>query len=189
MNTPEETPASPAEKNFYGKSKVPWKARILGWLRDLMLLLVVLAGVSWWSSRGLVGRGEPMPEFSLATIDHRVISNETLQGKPTAMVLWAPWCGVCGAESSNVSRLQRWAGERANVVSVAIGYRDYAAVTDFVQKHSVDYPVLLSDGVIEETLNVDRLPTIYFFDAEGRVRFSTSGYTTTLGLLVRMWLS
>ena len=170
-----------------------WRRRLaeftLRIARELAIFAVVLLAVGWWMNRGLVPSGAPMPEFTFATIDHRVVSNEALAGKPTAMVVWAPWCGVCAVESSNVSRLSRWMGDRANVVSVVVGYRDYASVTEFVRKHDVDYPVLLGDEDFEDALNIERLPTIYFFDAEGKVTNRTSGYTPTLSLLVRLWLS
>lgn len=177
------------EKKASTQQRVAWKQRIIGALRDLVILTLIVSVVGWWQNRDLPARGTPMPEFSFATIDHQVVSNESLKGKATMMVVWAPWCGVCKFESPNVSRVHRWMGERANVVSLAIGYRDYASITGFVRDHRVDYPVLVGNEDIEEALKIQRLPTVFFFDEQGEVTFRTSGYTTTLGLLVRLWLS
>lgn len=177
------------EKSAPAQPKALWKQRLIGVLRDTLILTLIVFVVGWWQNRDLPERGTQMPEFSFATIDHQVVTNESLKGKATMMVVWAPWCGVCKFESPNVSRVHRWMGERANVVSLAIGYRDYASITGFVRDHSVDYPVLVGDEDIEEALRVQRLPTVFFFDEQGEVTFRTSGYTTTLGLLIRLWLS
>jgi len=57
-----------------------------------------------------------------------------------------------------------------------------------VRDHGVDYPVLLGDDALLRALRVEAFPTTYFLDAQGRVRRSASGYTTTLGLLARIVL-
>lgn len=182
-------PTSGSEPSPAHSKGARWRSRLVAAMRDLVILMAIVTAIGAWQNRALLSRGSSMPDFSFATTDHQVVSAESLRGKKTMMVVWAPWCGVCKVESPNVSRVHRWMGEGSNVVSLAIGYRDYASVSEFMRARSVDYPVLLGDEEIEDALQIARLPTIYFFDKEGRVTFRTSGYTTTLGLLVRLWLS
>lgn len=160
----------------------PW----LKWLLDGVLLFSVIAGVGLWQTRAHVG-GQ-VPAFSLETLGGGAVSSQTLLGKPTVLAFWAPWCGVCEAESGNVGWVRSLVGDRANVLSVATAYDRRDAVTAYVQRNGVDYPVLLDERGLADALRVTSFPTVYFLDETGRIKGSVVGYTTTAGLLLRtLW--
>jgi hypothetical protein len=74
------------------------------------------------------------------------------------------------------------------VVSIAASFEEVAQVRAYVRDHGVDYPVLLGDDALLRAFHVEVFPTAYFLDARGRVQGSVTGYTTTLGLLARLFL-
>ena len=80
------------------------------------------------------------------------------------------------------------AGHSANVISVASDFADVADVQRFVKAHDADYPVLLGTQETSRSFALEAFSTIYFLDAEGRVKGSAVGYTSTLGLLARLFL-
>jgi peroxiredoxin len=160
----------------------------LRWSVDGLLLLLLFAGVMAWQTRRLPASGTPAPTFTLRTLDGRTVRLEALRGRPVALTFWAPWCGVCKAESANLSALQRRVGGRAHVLSVAVAYDDVAAVRRFAAEQGVDYPVLLGDDALQSAYRVDSFPTTLFLSADGRVRRAAVGYTTQVGLLWRLWL-
>jgi peroxiredoxin len=164
-------------------SKATWKR----WAVDLAILAAVVLGIGAWQTRRHLSGGEA-PAALLKTLDGQAVSLASLRGKPVLVAFWAPWCTICAAESQNVSWVRRIAGNRAHVVSVAVSFEEVAQVRTFVREHAVDYPVLLGDDGVVRAFRVDVFPTVYFLDAEGRVRRSASGYTTTLGLLARLFL-
>ncbi len=155
------------------------------WAIDLTVLAVIMAGAGWYQTRGLLASGTA-PEATLHTLSGAPVALSSLRGAPTALVFWAPWCPVCKAESGNVSRVARWTGGRARVVSVAAAFGDPSEVRGYVAEQGVDYPVLLGDDAVLRTFHVDVFPTTYFLDAQGRVKGSVVGYSTTLGLLARL---
>lgn len=156
------------------------------WTMDLVVLAALLLGIGAWQARGHV-RGPP-PEVALRTLDGAPASLASLRGKPAMVVFWAPWCTVCGAQSGNVGRTMRLAGDRARVVSVATAFDDVAQVRAYMAEHGVSYPVLLGDDAVTRAFRVDVYPTVYFLDAAGRITGSASGYTTTAGMLARLLL-
>jgi len=157
------------------------------WAIDLTVLLIIVTAAGAYQTRGHLAAGSAA-EASLHDLDGRPVALSSLRGRPTAVAFWAPWCAVCKAESGNLSRLARWTGGWARVVSVAAAYGDAAEVRGYMAAQGVDYPVLLGDDEVLRAFRVDAFPTVYFLDAAGRVKGSVSGYATTLGLLARLYL-
>jgi thiol-disulfide isomerase/thioredoxin len=151
---------------------------------ELAFFLGLVYAVNAWHSRD-VPRGQ-LPPLALADLDGKPFRSASLHGKPTMLVVWAPWCGVCRLESQNVSWVQRLVGARAQVLSIAVGYRDGSQVQAFVSAQEVDYPVLLGGRDGADALGVHAFPTTLFLDAHGHIETAAVGYTTTLGLLLRL---
>jgi thiol-disulfide isomerase/thioredoxin len=180
---PVAAPAPPA--SWLARLEALRQRRWARWGIDLAVLAVVLTVVGLIQTRGHLASGTA-PEATLHALTGEPVALSSLRGRPTAVAFWAPWCTVCKAESGNLSRLARWSGDRARVVSVAAAFDDPAQVRAYMAEQGVDYPVLLGDDGILRTFRVEAFPTVYFLDAEGRVKGSVSGYTTTAGLLWRL---
>ncbi|MFO0595702.1 MAG: redoxin family protein [Myxococcaceae bacterium] len=175
--------AAPA---FVQRLKARYAAsRPFRWAVDLVVVFALITLVGLFQTRHHP-RGEA-PAYVFQTLDHQAVSLASFAGKPTLLAVWAPWCGVCKAESDNVSRAWRWLGGRANVVSVATQFTEEAQVRRYMQDQHVDYPVLLAGDDFAALLHVGAFPTLFVLDSQGRIVGSVEGYTTTLGLLARAW--
>ena len=170
-----------------------WRARLAAleqrrWFRwggeALVVTLAVLAIGVVQTRHHLAGGERPAATFT--TLEGEPVTLASLRGQPVALAFWAPWCGVCAAQSGNLSRAARWAGSRGRVVSVAAAFGDVAEVRAYMMEHAVEYPVLLGDDATVRAFQVEAYPTVYFLDAEGRIKRSVAGYTTTGGLLARL---
>lgn len=158
-------------------------SRAFRWLVEGAVVLAFVAVVSAFQTRHHA-RG-PLPALTLYTVDGAPVELTSLKGKPTLLTVWAPWCGVCKAESDNVSRAARWLSGRANVVSVATAFRDVSQVRSEMAAQGIDYPVLVAGEDFTEAMGVAAYPTLYVVNAEGQVVGSAQGYVTTLGFLWR----
>jgi thiol-disulfide isomerase/thioredoxin len=157
------------------------------WGGEALVVLGALLVVGLIQTRHHLGGGE-RPSATFRTLDGASVTLESLRGQPVALAFWAPWCGVCAAQSGNLSRAARWAGARGRVVSVAASFGDLAEVRAYLKEHQVEYPVLLADDATVRAFRVEAYPTVYFLDAQGRITGSVAGYTTTAGLLARLLL-
>ncbi len=153
------------------------------WVSDGVFVVVAVVAISAWQTREHLS-GEA-PDFSLSTLDGGAVSRASVHGRPTVLAFWAPWCSVCKATSPNLSSARSMLGERANVVSVVADYESLADVQAFVSSHGVQYPVALGGDSLARAFHVQAYPTVYFLDADGHVKHSVVGYTTTLGLVLR----
>jgi peroxiredoxin len=176
----DETPQSKSPRRF---------ERLRKYGKELAIFLVIFFGVMWFQTRGLVASGEPAPAFDLMAIDGGRVSSQSLVGKPTILYFWAPWCGVCKANAHNANDVQsRW-GESAQVVSVALSYKNRAEVEAFAKEHAMPEPVLFGEDTTGEDYKINAFPTVYILDAEGKVSGSVVGYTTEFGLHWRLLLA
>jgi thiol-disulfide isomerase/thioredoxin len=163
------------------------RKRWFRWGLDAAVLVTAFVAIGAWQTRGHLDRGEP-PALVLPALSGEPVALASLRGKPTLLAVWAPWCSVCKAASGNLGWVERIAGDRARVVSVAAAFEDVAEVEAYVRAQGLAHPVLLADDASARTLRVGAFPTYYFLDAEGRVKGSATGYTTTLGMLARLFL-
>ncbi|MEZ4394746.1 MAG: TlpA disulfide reductase family protein [Polyangiales bacterium] len=129
-----------------------------------------------------------LPALSLRTLDGAATTLAPWRGRTTVLEVWAPWCGVCKAQTDNLARARRWLGARANVISVAASYQDVDEVRRSPLAQHDGVTVLLGDEDFTRRLRVRAFPTVFVLDARGRVVSSVQGYTTTLGLVLRaLW--
>ena len=152
------------------------------WTVDLTLVVAVVSAIGLFQTRAHL-RGAA-PSLPLTTLDGKATSLEAYHGKPTLVYLWAPWCGVCKAESQNVRWVRGLVGDRANVVSIATAYEQLDDVRAYV-KDGLGYPVLVSPSA-DRAFRVGAFPTMFVLDAQGTIVRSAAGYTTTFGLWWRL---
>jgi thiol-disulfide isomerase/thioredoxin len=154
---------------------------------DVAVIVALLAGIGLWRTWNHP-RG-PAPKLTLPVLDGGSLALSTLAGRPTLLVFAAPWCGVCKATAQNVRWLQGLAGDRIGVVAIVSAYDDEASVRAYVAEHGPPGPVLLDrQGMAAQAFGVTAFPTFFFLDGSGEITGSTVGYTTTAGLLARLFL-
>ncbi len=148
----------------------------------LCLVFGIWMAGSGWAFAGPPGpalSSRPMaPDFTLTTLSGKVITNESLAGKPTLLMFWAAWCGVCRREMPNVKALyeeKRGKGLQA----VAVGFQDSKSnIADYVKDHADTFifPVAYdAEDRVSTSFAIRATPTFFLLDKEGRIVLSHVG--------------
>ena len=158
--------------------------RVLRWL--VVPLLVVPIGLLLFSGLGrdpseipspLIG--QPVPEFTLTTIDGATLSSADLRGRPLVVNFWASWCGPCVEEHGVLLAAQERYGEAATIVGIL--YNDTAdGARGFLARYGDGGWATLTDpsGSTAIDFGVTGPPESFFVDAGGIVRHKQYGPVT-----------
>jgi thiol-disulfide isomerase/thioredoxin len=94
--------------------------------------------------------------------------------------MWATYCAPC---RKSLPHLQAIAAQHQDVLQVlALSADDsQAKIEDFVNSRNIDLPIAFGEEVnaLMSQLQVQSLPTEFFIDAQGNIRFSFVGAATS----------
>jgi peroxiredoxin len=150
-------------------------------LQSLMLIVLIIVGVgiivmlqtkdSFFNLSGKpgLGKGEPAPNFTFPGLDGKNVSLADHKGKVVLLNIWATWCAPCVAEMPSMEKLyQELKNEGFELLAVSIDESGAEAVTPFMEKHKLSFPVLLDTrGDIKSLYRVTGVPESFIMDKDG----------------------
>jgi thiol-disulfide isomerase/thioredoxin len=173
-------------KRLFAALRRDWKSH----LGTLLMVLVIFAGAQAWQTRHVPSGLAPDLSLTLIHPDgSRVETTLTAwravhPGQPVALHVWADWCPICRTEEHSVTRLSR----DQPVLTVAM----QSGPADKVQKVLLQRQLPWATAVdpssdIARALGVTSVPAFMVVDTQGRLRTPTAGYTSELGMRLRLW--
>lgn len=160
------------------------KKRLPKLLLELALLLAFVIVLEAFLTRNAVSG--KAPPFEGVTLSGQPFALDTLQGRPAVVHFWATWCPVCDLEQEMIDSL----AEDYPVITVAMLSGETKDVVAYLEQEGVDYMVINDPkGNIARRYGVHGVPASFVLDGNGEVRFVTRGYTSGLGMRVRLWLA
>ncbi len=166
------------------KLKGTWPKRLLRWGGELLLLLVLLLASEAWMTRS-VPRGIPVT-LAAQRLDGQSFDISQWRGQSGIIYFWAEWCPVCKANRHVITSL----AERERVMTVAMQSGSASEVAAYMQQEQFTLPVIVDEqGVLARRFQVSGVPVALIIDRDGRISYVARGYTTELGLRLRLWLA
>jgi thiol-disulfide isomerase/thioredoxin len=160
----------------------PWFKNALWVIGFVAFFLVV---------RGLM-QGEPIqgkaPELTVENILGQKLDMAAYQGKPYMIQFWATWCPICELETAGIEGMIQ---DGYPVINIAINSGTnkevlaYALQNGMSPKHIVNDP----EGELFARFGAKAVPASFFVDSQGNVAFVEVGYTTSIGMKLRLWLA
>jgi peroxiredoxin len=152
---------------------------------DAVLVAALFFAVHSWQTRNLP-IDQPAPETVLALLDGSGIRSAITRGETGVVYFFAPWCFYCRTSIGNLDDLVA-DGRIAWGVVIALDYTNISEVNEFIDKTKVSLPVLMGNPATASDWSVGAFPTYYVIDAEGRISSRSVGYSSKLGMWLRVW--
>jgi len=106
--------------------------------------------------------------------------------KPTLIYFWASWCGICRMMQTTLVDI---AGD-VPVITVAFQSGDRATVSGYMSKNGFEVPTIVDEeGGLGQAYGIRGVPALFFLDRAGNIRYTSIGYTTSVGIRLRLWLA
>lgn len=128
---------------------------------------------------------EPAPEFTLKLFGGGAYNSVDHKGRVAVVNFFASWCIPCKAEAPHLEKAyqefnikQQDPAKKVMFVGIAIQDTEEKA-KGFVKDHGLTFPAGLdADGKIKEAFGVYGLPTTFFIDNKGLIRYTHAGGMT-----------
>ena len=158
-------------------------AKWRGYAVSVLVFVIIVAGIRVWQQRDMP-RG-PAPALQGVTLAGQpyMLRPE----KPVLVHFWATWCPICRAEQSSIAAI---AQDHPNTITIAMQSGSSAEITRYMQEQEINFPVVNdTDGMLSSTWGIRGVPTSFIIAPDGQIRFVEVGYTTGIGLRLRLWLA
>jgi peroxiredoxin len=113
--------------------------------------------------------GAAAADFTLPDLQGRAVSLHAFSGHPTLVNFWATWCPPCNLELPDLQRLAAEHPGCLSVVGVALESGSAEQVAAFARRKGLTYPLVLDDGVVARSYQVESLPRSVLLDGAQRV--------------------
>jgi peroxiredoxin len=115
-------------------------------------------------------------EVRLTNLDGREIRLADFKGRPVWVVFWATWCPPCQQETPDIRAVHE-ANRDGGLVVLAIDVQeDVGTIRGYAERYGLTYTIGVDTyAAIMKTYGVFGLPTHYFIDRTGVIRYRYFG--------------
>lgn len=168
------------------------KKKIIAGINQGLIFLGIFVAITWWQQKDMLETTSESltPAFSLVNMKGDVIHFEpTGQKQKTLVYFFAPWCGVCHASINNIESIKQSSDGKINFYAIALDWQNKQEVEVFLAEHDLTMPVLLGTRETLEQFQIGGFPSYYVIDNKGILQSKDMGYTTELGMRIRLGLA
>lgn len=120
--------------------------------------------------------GKNVSEFSVKDINGKKHRLSDYRGRNVVVVFWATWCPACNLEIPHLIELRKTVVEDKLVI-LAISNEEPERLKQFAESKGINYTLAsLGDSFLPKPfVDVTAIPTTFFIDPEGKIKFAAVG--------------
>lgn len=159
------------------------KSKIKRYVKEILYFIIIMTifanTLSLYKAQSL--SNAPLELKAVKLIDN---TTYTLQdNRPILIHFWATWCPTCKLEAANINLLSH----SYQVITIAVSSGSDYEIKKYLDEHGYDYKVVNDkDGSLARKFRIAGFPTTFIYDKHKNLVFKEVGYTSTLGLWLRL---
>jgi len=158
--------------------------RVKHYLKEIAIFIVVMTIftniISIYKSSDL--NSEALTISSVKLINNELYSFEN--DKPILIHFWAIWCPTCKLEAPNIEFISKY----YNVVTIVVNSGSNSEINEYLRNNNLTFNVVNDkESIYANRFKIAAYPTTFIYDKNRDLVFSEVGYSSTIGLYLRMW--
>jgi thiol-disulfide isomerase/thioredoxin len=163
------------------------KEKIKHYIKEIFYFIIVMTIVANVMS---IYRSQSLRDAPLNIQTFKLINNTNYtveKNRPVLIHFWATWCPTCKMEAANIEFLSK----HYQVITIAVKSGSDYDLKRYLDEDGYSFLVVNDqDGTLSRKFNIAGFPTTFIYDSRQKLRFAEVGYTSTLGLWMRLlWSS
>ncbi len=159
------------------------KSKIKHYIKETIYFLIAITIItnlmSLYKAQSL--NSAPLNIEAFQLINNSVQTVQT--NKPLLIHFWATWCPTCKLEASNINFLSK----HYQVITIAVKSGTDTEIKKYLNEHDYTYKVVNDeDGTLSAKFQISGFPTTFIYDKNKKLLFKEVGYSSTLGLWLRL---
>ena len=160
------------------------KEKIKHYAKELIFFVIFLTLItnimSFYKSQEL--NSAPLQISTLKLLNNSIYTVE--QDKPILLHFWATWCPTCKLEASNINFLAK----DFNIITIAVNSGSNEDIQKYLDENNYDFLVVNdAKSILSSKFHIAGFPTTFIYNKDKKLVFSEVGYTSIIGLYLRMW--
>jgi peroxiredoxin len=122
--------------------------------------------------------GDPIPSFSLVTIEGAAFNIEAMKGKVVLVNFWATWCAPCLTEMPRLEKevWQKYKGNDFEMIAIA-REQGIQEIKSFQEKYKYTFPMGPDpQKAIYSKFSNAGIPRNYLVNREGQIVYQSTGF-------------
>ena len=157
---------------------------VVNWLLPVAVVLALVVGMQWFNKPPVqLGDDGGAPEFSLTDSEGKSVRLSDFRGQKVLLNFWEEWCGPCRKE---MPALNAFARNHPDVVVLGLASDPGTDLPAAKRKLKIQFRVVRSTSSVNRSYGVNKVPTTFLIDEEGKVLHSHLGKISTFKL--NSWL-
>ena len=171
-------------KTFYSKWRSWRQNRLFRYAFDLLVLILFVIGIRAYTMRDMTSG--IAPQIQNKTLQGQLVDLHQTDKRPVLLHFWASWCPICSLEQDSIEALSK----DYNVITIAMQSGENNEVRQHLKDNQLTFTVINDpDGLISQSYGIRGVPSSFIIDNNNLIRFAESGFTTGVGLRLRLWLA